>query len=250
MSVDADQPTNPDTISPDVSENVDDSPESSAPVGKGMVDSPASPDPESPESPAAVEKPTVDSPASPDPECPESPAAVEKPTVDSPASPDPESPESPAPEEKGLVDSPESPAPEDSNSMEMDPPDSTISDVAPVIPVNVETAPPNSADDTEPFVRVEEAACPPADDDDNDDMEPVRIFVPEEWEGVMSERAMMKKLREIINRHYKVGGTFVTMGDVRAKLIFCPHGNIYFRPMGSFKHPNRLSTNIKIYPEL
>ncbi|XP_011299691.1 vegetative cell wall protein gp1-like, partial [Fopius arisanus] len=142
---DAPNPLDPNSISPDVSENVDDLPESSVPVEKGIVDSPASPDPESPESPAAVEKPTVDSPAT---------------------SPDPESPESPAPE--------------DSDSMEMDPPDSTISEVAPVIPANVETAPPNSADDTEPFVRVGEAACPPADDDD--DMEPVRIFVPEEWE--------------------------------------------------------------------
>ncbi|XP_011313247.1 hepatoma-derived growth factor-related protein 2-like [Fopius arisanus] len=230
---DAPTPLDPDTISPNVGKNVDDSPESSAPVEKEIIDSPASPDLESPESSAPVEKEIVDSPASPDPE----------------------SPESPPPEGKGLGDLP-SPSSdssmmvvEDSDSMEIDPPDSTISEVAPVIPANIETALSNSADDTEPFVRVGETVCPPADDSD-DDVEPVRILVPEEWEGVMPERAMKKKLRDIINSHYKVGASFVTMGEVRAKLIFCPHGNIFFRPMGSFKHPKRWSTNIKIYSEL
>ncbi|XP_011313026.1 uncharacterized protein [Fopius arisanus] len=212
---DASTPLDTDTISPD-----------------GIVESPASPDLEAPEGSAAGKKGIVDFPASPDHESPESSAPEEKGLVDSPASPDPESLESAAPE--------------DSHSMEMDPPDSTISEVAPVILANVGAAtPPISANDTEPFVRVGEVVCPPADE-----AEPIRIFIPEEWEGVMPERAMKKKRREIINRHYQVGGTFVTMGDVRAKLIFCPHGNIYFRPMGSFTHPKRLLTNIKIYPEL
>ncbi|XP_015120533.1 predicted GPI-anchored protein 58 [Diachasma alloeum] len=192
-----------------------------SPIMSGVSDSPESPEP-------AERGPTL--PIIPD--SPESPEPAEK----GPAVPTiPDSSESPEPAEKGSLDISNPPEvdtlehnspiiPESSESVEKDSPvipeilensesGETSETLAPgvepvVIPEDRGTAQPGSAK------QFDTKCTTGSDDDSDDDDELVKIFVPKEWGEELSEKALKKKLRGVINRHFKVGGTFLTIGDV------------------------------------
>ncbi|XP_015121279.1 DNA topoisomerase 1-like [Diachasma alloeum] len=250
-----------------VEEKVDNIPDSPEPAEEDVIsipDSPESPEPaekcilnilDSPESPAPAEKSILNIPDSL-----ESSEPAEKGILNIP-----DSPESPEPAEKGILNIPDSPkSPEEDiliidESSESPKPAEDNFTVPETSVIISEKHQPMDVDSSEVLVSDtrsdESTSYSPArssDDsnDDDDDDEQLRVFVPEEWRSQLSERVMKKKLRAVVNKHFKIGGTFLTLGGVRAKLIFCPHGNVFFKPMRAHKRPERLPTNFEIHPIL
>ncbi|XP_028982126.1 uncharacterized protein LOC114841344 [Diachasma alloeum] len=267
-----------------VEEKVDNIPDSPEPAEEDIISIP-----DSSESPEPAEEDVIsipDSPESPEPaeksilnilDSPESPAPAEKGILNIPDSSEtpepaekgilniPDSPESPEPAEKGILNIPDSPKSPEEDILIIDessesPKPAEDNFTVPETSVSIsEKHQPMDVDSLEVLVsdtRSDESAsyspARPSDDsnDDDDDDEQLRVFVPEEWRSQLSERVMKKKLRAVVNKHFKIGGTFLTLGGVRAKLIFCSHGNVFFKPMRAHKRPERLPANFEIHPIL